>query len=68
MGIKHILGPSIAYGGYVQIRVLIRYESQGMVDMTAIWMYQQVLYIGWRGHTVVRVAILYRSNFVKKGQ
>ena len=31
------VGPIIAFAGYVHIRVCIKYESQGVVEMTAIY-------------------------------
>lgn len=31
------VGPIMTFGGYDQIRCLMRYESHGMVDVTAIY-------------------------------
>lgn len=35
-GIWKRVGPMMALGGYVHIRVWMRYESHGVVDTTAI--------------------------------
>ena len=35
-GILKRVGPIMALGGYVHIRVWMRYESHGVVEMTAI--------------------------------
>ena len=35
-GILNKVGPRTAFGGYVHILLWIRYESHGVVDITAI--------------------------------
>lgn len=35
-GILNRVGPMIAFGGYVHIRLRMRYESHGVVETTAI--------------------------------
>lgn len=51
-GISKRRGPAIASGGYVQMPLRIRYESQGSVAKKAI---------------SISVNVLYKSSFVRSG-
>ncbi len=47
-GMENRVGPRMTRGGYVQILRLMRYESHGVVERTAIEMRNTILYTSMR--------------------